>query len=188
METVATCSMTDGSAFTSVYVYAITTVDPQLTATAVATHPRCRISKRWHFADIKNFTEDDHETLTVDRNSAIYFVYVYEIATNTPGGGSVADGGFRRSLKRHVADVKNIARKDQNRSKFRKYENVCLWNQAKRLEKLLFAATNAAAIDSIEHCFFLLSLATAFVLPTKNNFSTTFNPPKNRDIHIVVFL
>ena len=42
MEMVAT----DGSAFTSVYVYVVTTVVPLLTAVAVATPPRRRISKR----------------------------------------------------------------------------------------------------------------------------------------------
>ena len=36
----------------------------------------------------KNFTGDDQATLTVDRNSAIYFVYVYEIATNAPAAAS----------------------------------------------------------------------------------------------------
>ena len=36
-----------------------------------ATHPHRRISKRWHVADIKNFTGDDQATLTVDQNSAI---------------------------------------------------------------------------------------------------------------------
>ena len=45
-------------------------------------------------------------------------------------------------------------RDDQNWSKFRKYENLDIRNQAKRLEKLLFAATNDAAIDGIAHCFF----------------------------------
>ena len=61
------------------------------------------------------------------------------------------DGGFQRSLKRHVADVENLAGDDQDRSKFRKYENLCLRDQAKGLEKLLFAATNDAAIDGIAH-------------------------------------
>ena len=52
---------------------------------------------------------------------------------------------------------------DQDRSKFRKYENVCLRDQAKRIEQL-FAATNDAVIDDIANCFFfLLSLATDFV-------------------------
>ena len=51
------------------YVCTIATVVPWLTAAAVATH--CRISKRWHVVDVKNFTVDDQTTLTVDRNSAI---------------------------------------------------------------------------------------------------------------------
>ena len=58
---------------------------------------------------------------------------------------------LRRSLKRHVADVKNIVGDDQDRLKFHKYANLCLRNQAKRLEKLLFAATNDAVIDGIAH-------------------------------------
>ena len=46
-----------------------------------------------------------------------------------------------------------------------KYENLCLRDQAKRLKKFLFAATNDTTIDGIAHYFcFLLSLATAFVL------------------------
>ena len=110
METVATCSTTDGngsyhelapsffeemtrlnvkrrpdnhngaipqksrvpSAFTSVYVYAIVTVVPQLTTAAVATYPHRRISKRLHVADVKNLIGDDQAGLTVDQNSAIY--------------------------------------------------------------------------------------------------------------------
>ena len=56
--------------------------------------------------------------------------------------------------QRHVADVKNIAGNDQDQSKFHKHESLCLRDQAKRLEKLLFAATNDAAVDGIVHCFF----------------------------------
>ena len=59
----------------------------------------------------------------------------------------------------------------------------------KRLEKLLFAAMNAAAIDSIAHrllsCYHSQRLLFSH---SKNNFSTTLTPPKNRDIHIVEFL
>ena len=80
------------------------------------------------------------------------FVYLYTIATNAPAAAPpTADGGFRISLKRHIADVENIAGDDQDRSKFRKYENLCLRDQAKRLEKLLFAAMNDAAVDGIAH-------------------------------------
>ena len=57
--------------FTSDYVCAIAIVVPRLTVAAVATHPHRRISKRWHVADVKDFTGDDQATLTVDRNSAI---------------------------------------------------------------------------------------------------------------------
>ena len=66
----------------------------------------------------------------------------------------MADSGFLRLLKQHIADVKKHRRDDQDRLKFRKYDNLCLRDQAKRLETLLFAATNDAAIDDIAHCFF----------------------------------
>ena len=57
---------------------------PRLTAAAFATHPHHRTSKRWHNADVKNFTGDDQATLMVDQNSAIWFIYVYTIAAKAP--------------------------------------------------------------------------------------------------------
>ena len=45
-------------------------------------------------------------------------------------------------------------RDDQDGSKFRKCENLCLRDQTKRFEKVLFSATNDAAIDGIAHRFF----------------------------------
>ena len=68
-------------------------------------------------------------------------------------------------------------RDDQDRSKFHKYKNLCLRNQAKRLEKLLFPATNAAASDGIAHgFFFLLHWQRLLFSHSKNNFSTTLTP------------
>ena len=72
---------------------------------------------------------------------------------------------FTRSqltLWRRLLDIAQTARNrrqkhrqdDQDRSKFCKYENLCLRNQAKHLEKLFFPATNAAMIGGIAHCFF----------------------------------
>ena len=121
---------------------------PQLTATAVTMHPRRRMSKRWHVADIKKlhwrWPDNPNGRLKTSQFTLITF-------TRSP---LTIRRRIRRSLKRHVADVKNIARKDQDRSKFRKYKNLWLRNQVKRLEKLRFAATNDAAIDGIVHCFF----------------------------------
>ena len=77
METVATCSTTDGYAFTSVYVYTIATVVLQLTGTTVATHPRRRISKRWHVANIKNFNGDNQATLMVDRKNLQFNLFTF---------------------------------------------------------------------------------------------------------------
>ena len=78
---------------------------------------------------------------------------------------------------------------DQNRLKFRKYENLCLRVQANCLQKLLFAVTNDAAIDGNVHCFFFNYHSQRLLFsPTKYNFSTTLTPPpKNRAIHIVEF-
>ena len=53
------------------YVCSIATVVMRLTVASVATHLHRRISKRWHVADVKNFTGDDQANLTVYRNSAI---------------------------------------------------------------------------------------------------------------------
>ena len=50
---------------------------PRLTAAAVATNPHYRISKRWHVTDVKNFSEDDQATLTVDRNSTIEACFTF---------------------------------------------------------------------------------------------------------------
>ena len=72
---------------------------------------------------------------------------------------------------------KNIAGDDQDRLKFRKYENVCLRDQAKRLEKLLFTATNDGTIDGIAH--YLISgyhSQRLLFSHSKNNFSTTLTP------------
>ena len=63
-------------------------------------------------------------------------------------------------------------RNDQNRS-----ENLCLRDQAKRLEKLLFAATNDAAIDGIAQCLLSCYHSQRLLFShSKNNFSTTLTP------------
>ena len=105
------------------------------------------------------------------------------------GGGSAADGSFRRSLKRHVANVKNIVGDYQDRSKFRKYANLFLRDQAKRLEKLRFCCYERRR--DCRHCApftFLLSLVYGFCFHIRKIISRRPLPlPKNRDIHIVEF-
>ena len=90
-----------------IYVCAIATVVPRLTLAAVDTHPHRRISKRWHVADIKNFTGDDQTNPSGRSKFRNLGLFMF-----TPDGDSAANGGFRRSLKRHVANVKNIAGDD----------------------------------------------------------------------------
>ena len=63
----------------------------------------------------------------------------------------------------HRADVKNTARNYQDRSKFRKYENWCLRDQARCLEKLLFAAVMPSPLTALCTVFFP-TITTAFVL------------------------
>ena len=97
------------------------------------------------------------------------------------------DSRHRFSKNWHVADVKNIACNDQDRSKFRNYKNVYQRDQIKPLEKHLFAV-RTPVYDSIVHCFFATVTCQRLLFsPTKTNFSTTLTPPKNRDINIEEF-
>ena len=88
-----------------------------------------------------------------------------------------------------IAQTARIRRQKHRRdvqdwSKFLKYENLCLQDQAKRVEKLLFSCYE-------RHCALFFSsyhsqrLLFSF---SKNNFSTTLIPTENRDIHIVEIL
>ena len=71
--------------------------------------------------------------------------------------------------------------------KFGKYENLCLRNQAKRLEKLLFAAMNDDAIDGITH-FFPTITRNGFCSHLRKIISRRpLTPQKNQDIHIAEF-
>ena len=76
---------------------------------------------------------------------------------------------------------------DQDWSKFRNYENLCLRDQAKNLDKSCLAVRTLPLWWHFALCFPLLSFSTAFVFsyyhsqlllfsPTKNNFSTTLTP------------
>ena len=100
----------------------------------------------------------------------------------------MADGGFRRSLKRHVADVENIAGDDQNRSKFRKYENLCLRDQAKRLEKLLFLLRTMPRLTALHTVNFPAITRNGFCFHIRKIISRPPEPAwKNRNKHIVDF-
>ena len=76
---------------------------------------------------------------------------------------------------------------DQDRSKFRNYQNVCLWDQAKRLEKQLFAVMTPLLWW---HCvlFFPIITRDGFCSHLRKIISRwPWPPPKNRDIHIEEF-
>ena len=228
METVATCSMTDGNGITDSH------------------H---RFSKRWHVTDVKNIAGDEDTTLMVHRDSAniaCTFRFYVCLRLRARDCCSVADDSgschvralsyfeemtrcrrqklhwrwpgipngwlkfcnlglftFTRSqltLSRRLCGwwrlweisqtarcrCQKYCRDDQDRSKFGKYENLCLCDQAKRLEKLIFAAMNDAAIDGIAHCFFPAITRNASCFHNRKIISRRpWPPPKNRDIHIL---
>ena len=100
-----------------VYVYKIATNTPRLPEVAQTARSR-------HQKHRRRRPGDDQATLMVERNSAIYVclrqailivdrnsaIYVcLRLQDRNSGGSFAADGGFRRSLKWHVANVKNIA-------------------------------------------------------------------------------
>ena len=69
----------------------------------------------------QNLAGDDQATLMVDRKSAIYVLFTLarsQLTLRRQLCGwwrrlMAADGGFQRSLKRHIADVKHIVGDDQ---------------------------------------------------------------------------
>ena len=62
--------------------------------------------------------------------------------------------GFLRSLKQHIADVINIAGDDQDRPNFRKYENVCLQDQEKRLKNFFLLLRTTARLTALRTIYF----------------------------------
>ena len=231
METVATCSMTDGngsyhrdsrhrfskrwhvasvkniagddqttlmvhgtsaniacSTCTSVYVCAIATVVPRLTVVAVATHPNRRISKRWHVADVKKLHwrwPGNPNGQSKFRNLGLFTFTWSQLTLRW------RLRGWWRLPK--IAQTARCRRQKHRRRwpgsiempQIRKFMPT---RSSKASLKTSFAATNDAAIDGIAHrllsCYHSQRLLFSH---SKNNFSMTLTPPKNRDIHIVEF-
>ena len=153
---------------------------PRLTEMAVVTDPRCRFSKRWHVADVKDIGSDDQATLMVDWNSTIYVCLRLQDNADV----TAADGVFLRSLKRHVADIKNITGDDQNRLKFCNYDSLCIRDQEKPLEKHLFAARTPPFWWHCVLIFFYYDSQWLLFSPTKIISWRPWPPPKIRDLHI----
>ena len=86
-----------------------------------------------------------------------FFVCLHhEIASDAPRLTTTAistDSRHRFSKRWHIADVKNIAGKDQNRSKFCNYQNLCLRDQTRPLENI-FLLLGCRHYDAIANCFF----------------------------------
>ena len=104
---------------------------------------------------------------------------------------SAADSGFWRSLKRHVADVKDVTGDDQITLRIDKNSAITEiydYDPAWSLKKLIFCCLDAAVMMSLCNVFSYYHLQRLLFSPTKENFSTTLTPPpKNWDIHIEEF-
>ena len=92
-----------------------------------------------------------------------FFVYVSKISTNASAAASRLTEIIQMARCRHRKHRQRRHGDDQDRSKSRHYENVCLWDQAKPLEKHLCCLI-AAITMALRTVLFLLSLATTFVL------------------------
>ena len=202
----------------------------RLTATAVVTDSRCRFSKRWHVADVKDIAGDNKATLMVDRNSAnITHTFRFFVFTSTrswllfrgwrqlpqtrsigfqrddtlptsklhwkwpdnPNGRSKFSNlhlftltisqltlcGWQRlteNAQTAHSRRQNIACNEKDRSKFHKYENLCLRDQVKPLKKHLFAARTQPLRLHCKLLFFSYYHSHRLLLsPTKYNFSMT---------------
>ena len=100
----------------------------------------------------------------------------------------MTDGGFRRSLKRHIADVKNIVGNDQDRSKFSKYANLCLRDQASVSKNFFLLLRRSPRLMALRIIYFPTITRNGFCFHIRKIISRRFlPPPKNRDIHIVEF-
>ena len=103
---------------------------------------------------------------------------------------SAASGDFQRSLKRNIANVKNITDDDQVTVKIDQnaaITEIYAYKIKQGLPKNIFLLLDRRHNDTIAQGFSYYHLQRLMFSPTKNNFSTTFIPPKNRDIHIEEF-
>ena len=81
--------------------------------TAVATDsPSSEEIAQMQHADIKDIAGDDQATIKVDKNYT-NIVVLRNLHLREGDWCFTADGGFRRLLKQHAADIKNIAGDDQ---------------------------------------------------------------------------
>ena len=180
-----------------IYVYEIVTLAPQRTEMAVGAGLAplffekmtcCRRQKHcWQWPGNCNGQWKFRKYRVFSTPSNFTSVYVYEIATGAQRlmATAVAMDSHQCFSKRlHVANIKNIAGDDQDRSKFCNYKNVCLRDQARPLEKHLFAARMPLLWC---HCaqFSPAVICNGFCSRLWKIISwRPWTPPKNRDIHI----
>ena len=140
------------------------TVGPWLTATAVATDSHCRFSKTWHVADVKIIAGDDQATLMVNRNSP-NIAYTFRMLLRDwrqrqlPWTRAVV---FRRHDTLLMSKTSPAMMRIDRNSAFTKIYAYKIKQDLSR--KTFFLLFGRRHYDSIAHCFFLLSLAMAFVL------------------------
>ena len=89
---------------------------------------------------------------------------------------SVADGSFWRSLKQHLADVKNITGDDQGSIEILQLPKFMLTRSSKTIWKSSFCCSNTTIMMPLHTVFSFYHLQRLLFSPTKNNFSTTLNP------------
>ena len=73
-------------------------------------------------------------------------------------------------------------------SKFRKYENLWLWDQAKRLKNVFLLLRTTPRLAALHTVYFPFITRNGFCVHIRKIISRRlWPPPKNRDIQIVVF-
>ena len=113
------------------------------------------------------------------------FVYVYTIATDAPAAATrlMAASGDRSNGTLTTSKTSSAMTRID-----RKSANLCLRNQAKRLEKLLLLLRTTPRLTALRTVYFPAITRNGFYFHMRKIiFRWPWPPPKNRDIHIVVF-
>ena len=164
---------------------------PRLMAMAVAMDSHHHFSKRWHIADIKTSPEMTRQPQCRSKFRK-YRVYLPILRLKDRDWCSKADCSFRKSLKRHLVNVKNITGDDQVTLRIDRNSQLPKFmptRSSKTSQKTSFCCSDAAIM--------MLLRTVSFPTITRNSFCSHLQtiisrwpwpPSKNRDIHIEGFL
>ena len=126
---------------------------------------------------------DDQATLMVDRNSAIGLF--------TLARSKLTLRGWRRSIKRHIADVKNIADGSLAMTMIdwsSAITKMYAYEVKQNLSKNIFLLLGSSHYFGIAHCFFPTITGKGFCSHLRKIISLRpWPPPQDRDIHIIEF-